>query len=441
MNCLDLKRSVIDSDLCCGCGACTGVCPAGALAIDITRSHEPVVDEAACTDCGLCVEVCPGKGYTIAIPSEEGCDDEARFLPERGPVMEYFAGHSTDPETRSRSSSGGIATSLLIHLLESGRVDRALVIGMEDERPVTLLTDNIQEIKDSAGSKYGPVPMLADLIQALMREPRRVAATFTPCQLAGWRLATQRIPRLRESTVISVGLFCGYVQTHDVINGLASTLDVDYPGGATFTHWRYGPYPGSVRFERTDGTSVEKPLAELLDVAVPFFSLRRCFLCPDGGNWLADMTLGDIHSGGEDETVIVCRTERGRTALESARKAGSIVTREMTRGQIEQSVIRHITRSKLLPALACMTWLKTKGKPVPEFDYGAGSLLRSRKRLIRTLWVWKFRLTFWCRRSWRRRFLLKHPRLMEKTGHFLYTFPNSIPGWRLLARGRTLFRK
>ncbi|MDX2480656.1 MAG: 4Fe-4S binding protein [Desulfuromusa sp.] len=54
-------------NLCSGCGACVGVCPTGALAIDIFKSHKPVINESKCTDCGLCYDVCPGRGYPIVI--------------------------------------------------------------------------------------------------------------------------------------------------------------------------------------------------------------------------------------------------------------------------------------------------------------------------------------------------------------------------------------
>ena len=54
---------------------------------------------------------------------------------------------------------------------------------------------------------------------------------------------------------------------------------------------------------------MDKPYYEWLNLVVPFYSLKRCFLCPDGGNWLADLTLGDIHRNGTDENIIVCRTK------------------------------------------------------------------------------------------------------------------------------------
>jgi len=440
-NCTDLKVEVLEMNLCSGCGVCVGVCPTGALAIDIFKSHEPLIDESKCTCCGLCFEVCPGRGYPVVQWAQQHCNEETRMVLERGPVCKYLMGHSTDPDIRLNSASGGIATSLMLHLLETGQVDEVAVIGMENERPLAQLTSDPQVVRDALASKYGPVPMLATLIPELHKRSRRIALTVTPCQLGGWRRAVERIPKLRESTVLTIGLFCGQVQGYDSLTSIAATLGVQYPGEARFIAWRYGPYPGSARFERPDGTAVEKPLYSWLDVAVPHFSLHRCFLCPDGGNWLADMTLGDIHAGGDDETVIVCRTKRALDALESAQKAGRIAMQGMAPKQIEGCVIRHISRSKMLPAIARNAWLDKNGRPVPEFDYDDTSLLQGRPKLMVIFWIWKYRMTFWCRTGWRRCFLLNHPWLLEKSGHFLYYFPVTIPGWKAVLRVRRFIRR
>ncbi len=374
--------------------------------------------------------------------AEQRCDGGVRMLPERGPVLQYLMGHSTDPDIRHNSASGGVATSLLLYLLETEQVDAVSVIGMENERPVARLTSDPQVVRDAVMSKYGPVPMLAKLIPELRKRPRRIAMTVTPCQLGGWLRASERMPKLQESTVLAIGLFCGQIQAYDVLTTIAATLDIQYPGEAKFRAWRYGPYPGNARFELDDGTVAEKPLYSWLDVAVPHFSLHRCFLCPDGGNWLADMTLGDIHSGGTDETVIVCRTKRAQDALESAQRAGKVEMQELTRDQIESCVIKHITLSKMLPAIARNAWLRKKGKIVPTFGYDEDSLLRGKAKLMAFLGVLQYRLIFWARTGWRRRFLLKRPHLMERVGHFLYYFPSTIPGFTFLAKSiRSLYSK
>jgi hypothetical protein len=83
----------------------------------------------------------------------------------------------------------------------------------------------------------------------------------------------------------------------------------------------------------------------------------------------------------------------------------------------------------MLPAIARNMWLKEKEQSGPVFDYNEDSLLRGKLKLMAILWVWQYRLIFWVRGGWHRRFLLKHPYLMERIGHFLYYFPSTIPGF------------
>ncbi|HEX9714651.1 MAG TPA: NIL domain-containing protein [Desulfurivibrionaceae bacterium] len=55
-----------DDEKCYQCGACTGVCPTGALSL-----HRPdmavLFDEEKCTACGLCVSVCPARAMEVSL--------------------------------------------------------------------------------------------------------------------------------------------------------------------------------------------------------------------------------------------------------------------------------------------------------------------------------------------------------------------------------------
>ncbi|MCI5774275.1 MAG: 4Fe-4S binding protein [Erysipelotrichaceae bacterium] len=47
----------VDQDTCIGCGACTGVCPTGAITLNADGKAE--CEEGTCIDCGACVGTCP----------------------------------------------------------------------------------------------------------------------------------------------------------------------------------------------------------------------------------------------------------------------------------------------------------------------------------------------------------------------------------------------
>jgi hypothetical protein len=88
----------------------------------------------------------------------------------------------------------------------------------------------------------------------------------------------------------------------------------------------------------------------------------------------------------------------------------------------------------MMPAIARNAWLKKRGQTIPQFDYDGNSLLWGKTKLMAIFWIWQYRLVFWGRTGWRRRFLIKHPHLMERVGHFLYYFPSTIPGFTSMLR-------
>ncbi|WPD23236.1 MAG: NIL domain-containing protein [Candidatus Electrothrix scaldis] len=54
-----------DESKCFQCGACTGICPVGALYIE-KPSMEVIFEVEKCTACGLCVPGCPVRAMNIS---------------------------------------------------------------------------------------------------------------------------------------------------------------------------------------------------------------------------------------------------------------------------------------------------------------------------------------------------------------------------------------
>lgn len=55
-----------DDDKCFQCGACTGICPTGALSINRPDMAIPF-DPEKCSGCGLCVAVCPVRAMVVCL--------------------------------------------------------------------------------------------------------------------------------------------------------------------------------------------------------------------------------------------------------------------------------------------------------------------------------------------------------------------------------------
>jgi Pyruvate/2-oxoacid:ferredoxin oxidoreductase delta subunit len=58
-----------DDEKCFQCGACTGICPAGALFIR-RPSMEVIFDPQKCNGCSLCVPVCPVRAMEVSLAEE-----------------------------------------------------------------------------------------------------------------------------------------------------------------------------------------------------------------------------------------------------------------------------------------------------------------------------------------------------------------------------------
>ncbi|MEN8136626.1 MAG: NIL domain-containing protein [Thermodesulfobacteriota bacterium] len=60
-----------DDEKCFQCGACTGICPTGALSINQPDMAVPFEPEK-CSGCGLCVAVCPVRAMIVCL--EQGME-------------------------------------------------------------------------------------------------------------------------------------------------------------------------------------------------------------------------------------------------------------------------------------------------------------------------------------------------------------------------------
>lgn len=88
---------ITDKTMCCGCTACSNVCPQNCITMkpDCEGFLYPVVDESKCINCGLCEKTCP----VINIAKEEH------------PVNTYVL-RTKDSDILAASTSGGFITPL-----------------------------------------------------------------------------------------------------------------------------------------------------------------------------------------------------------------------------------------------------------------------------------------------------------------------------------------
>ena len=61
----------IDPDKCVSCGACAGVCSAGAIAAGDGKYR---INAAACISCGVCAGMCPMGAIAVDVPMAKVVD-------------------------------------------------------------------------------------------------------------------------------------------------------------------------------------------------------------------------------------------------------------------------------------------------------------------------------------------------------------------------------
>ena len=165
-------------NFCKGCGTCEGICPQGAIVLQRKDNgrYFPHRNKDLCKRCNLCYQVCPAWPFDaegILYKSLKSAKAEQLI----GPFINTYSGFAKENDLRVSSASGGIATALLIHQLESGQIDTALVVTLDKKSPYAepeiMLARTVDEIKGAAGSKDLTVALNTIIKQIITRKRKQ----------------------------------------------------------------------------------------------------------------------------------------------------------------------------------------------------------------------------------------------------------------------------
>lgn len=242
---------------------------------------------------------------------------------------ELYIGYALDAEIRSVAASGGLVSGVLVHLLEQGRVQAAVVsrIGAADGtiQAVTELACTRAEVLACAGSSYIDTPVVRR-VKALRDYPGRLAVVALPCQVRQLRRLMARDALLQERVYAIVSLFCRGTVTPQFYEDYFARMGID-PGAVESVKVTRSHIRGTVSVRLRDGDVRSLKFQQMNAYRIAGFHAKPlCLWCDEHLGAEADIAVGDIFAPGVKDrpikhSALICRTPVGVQVVEEMLRA------------------------------------------------------------------------------------------------------------------------
>lgn len=291
-------------ELCCGCGACSNICPINCISMveDEEGFKYPKIDKNICINCGTCNSVCP-------IESGKSINEVA---------TKAYAVWNTNQGIREDSTSGGAFTAFAEVVISQG----GIVIGAqynEDKLVNHILIDTKDEIKRLRQSKYvqsdtnGIYKMLKQ--KSSLNKP--ILFCGTPCQTE----ALVRYLKGKPENLILCDFICRGIISPKVYSSYIKYLEGKYKAKIEkiqFKNKTYGWHRFSTKISFQNGKEYIKDRYHdsymLLYLRENITIRPSCYNCKfKGVERCSDITLGDFW--GVDEKYLHYNNDQGTSAV------------------------------------------------------------------------------------------------------------------------------
>ena len=332
-----LETNVIDAGKCCSCGGCEAACPIGA--VELQELRPTLVKD--CTKCEFCWKSCPRMidDYSPLYPQVFG--EDAIRDQKLGVFRQAYALRNADESVRVRAQDGGVVTAVLLHLLEKGTIDGAVISGIDPKKPwlpKPMVATTPEEIISATKSRYTRSPNLVALREALKeRKLQQIAVVGTPCHIqAIQRMRLAPLKKIDRSIVMTIGLFCSETFKFKELmeDKIAGEL------GIPLTNLRKLDIKGKLLvYPKKAKESVKIPLSEAQAWIDP-----GCHDCRDFASDFADISVGGAGTPRKWSSVLA-RTEQGQSVIDEMIAAGKFLHEEFTEESLDQ--LRKIATPKI----------------------------------------------------------------------------------------------
>jgi coenzyme F420 hydrogenase subunit beta len=340
-------QAINNQGLCAMCGTCAGICPTSAITLrynEKSGGYSPVFNSSLCIHCGLCLTVCPGIGINAKEMNEQNDNGDNNFeaVQRFGRYIGCYIGHATSPTIRRNATSGGAATALLTFLLEKNLIDGAVVTRTQKDNPLepeSFIARTSEELLTASTTKYCPTKP-NECLKQILQKKGRYAVIGLPCHIQGIRKAEQIKKELNERIVLHLGLFCQGRPSFLPLYNQLSRMKLHLNEIQRLTY-RIG-WPTNFVVELKNGLTITQPIKETLLMKAwnLKFIPRRCLLCYDSLNELADISFGDawIKRNDNESTFRSLIITRNKYADKILKEASALITiKDVSVSQVAQS--------------------------------------------------------------------------------------------------------
>ena len=231
--------------------------------------------------------------------------------------------------------------------------------------------------------------MNVGLKEILKHKDQKFAVVGVPCQMQGLRMFEKIRPSLKKQIVIRIGLFCGFNPTLSSTKFLLRRAGVKNFDDVINIKYRDGDWPCGFRAITKDGKDhFLYPIHHFL-FSHYVFERRRCAMCMDQLNELADIAIGDEWIEEDRGDIkgwcsIIVRTKEGEEIINRTVQRGDIHVEPSTKDHIwggQNSTMVYKKRGTVIFGKI----QHMLGRPIPEYlknkkitwkyEYVLGSLL------------------------------------------------------------------
>lgn len=346
-------ESVVNNELCIGCGMCVTECPQNALQMEWNKFGliEPQLI-GDCDNLGRCLRVCP---FNITPDEEVYNEDRIANIYNTsntientviGKYIKLYAGYSH--KDRITSSSGGIATWILEKLLEENIVDNVIVVGQtgkDSNHFGYLKTKSVEELKCLSHTKYYPIS-LEKIFDEIKNSEGKLAITAIPCFLKAIRLKQYYDSDFKNKIAFTIGIICGGLKSIFFTEYLASKMNI-LPDEIESPEYRIknikstaGDYSFRCKSNNELHTINMKKIGEMWGTGL--FKPNACDYCDDLSAELADISVGDAWinpyiQDGRGTNIVISRTKISQELLFQGMKNNELNLDEISFNQVFSS--------------------------------------------------------------------------------------------------------